>query len=85
MTADDIKAVCVELVTVNGRPFSLMDDSGSKKILNPLVAATQIDSWTVSPTSVRELVIQRAIEVRASIRADFMVRIIFRGQQMIFK
>jgi len=26
---------CVELVTINGRPFSLMDDSGFKKIITP--------------------------------------------------
>lgn len=30
---------CVELVTVNGRPFSLMHDSGFKKILNPILEA----------------------------------------------
>jgi len=30
---------CVELVTVNGRPFSLMQDSGFKKILNPIFEA----------------------------------------------
>ena len=28
---------CVELVTVNGRPYSIMDDSGFKKILNPVL------------------------------------------------
>lgn len=30
---------CVELVTVNGRPFCLMQDSGFKKILNPILEA----------------------------------------------
>lgn len=36
----DIKTVinaCVELVTVNGRSYSLMDDSGFKKILDPVL------------------------------------------------
>jgi len=28
---------CIELVTVNGRPYSIMDDSGFKKILNPVL------------------------------------------------
>lgn len=28
---------CVELITVNGRPFSLFEDSGFKKILQPLL------------------------------------------------
>jgi len=30
---------CTELVTVNGRPFTIFDDSGLKKILNPLTQA----------------------------------------------
>jgi len=28
---------CVQLVTVNGRPFTLMDDSGFKMIIDPLL------------------------------------------------
>lgn len=28
---------CIELVTVNERPYSLLDDSGFKKILNPVL------------------------------------------------
>lgn len=28
---------CVELVTVNGRPYSLMDDTGFKKLLEPVL------------------------------------------------
>lgn len=28
---------CVELVTVNGRPYSLMDDTGFKKLLVPVL------------------------------------------------
>jgi len=30
---------CTELVTVNGRPFTIFSDSGFKKILNPLTEA----------------------------------------------
>ncbi|KAF2881231.1 hypothetical protein ILUMI_24943 [Ignelater luminosus] len=28
---------CIELVTVNGRPFSIMDDSGFGKIIEPII------------------------------------------------
>lgn len=28
---------CVDLVTVNGRPFSMLDDSGFRKILDPVL------------------------------------------------
>lgn len=35
---EQLIAACVELVTVNGRPFTLLDDSGFRKIINPIVA-----------------------------------------------
>jgi len=28
---------CVELVTVNGRPYSMLDDSGFQNIINPIL------------------------------------------------
>jgi len=30
---------CTEMVTVNGRPLTIFNDSGFKKILNPLTEA----------------------------------------------
>lgn len=30
---------CVQLVTINGRPFTLMEDSGFKMIIDPLLDA----------------------------------------------
>ena len=32
---------CLELVTINGHPFKLMEDSGFRKILNPLLEGMQ--------------------------------------------
>ena len=32
----DTENAYLELVTINGRPFKLMDDSGFRRILNPL-------------------------------------------------
>jgi len=28
---------CVDLVTVNGRPYSVLNDTGFKKIINPIL------------------------------------------------
>lgn len=39
---------CIELVTVNGRPYSLMDDTGFKKILNPILNG--VNSLKKKPT-----------------------------------
>lgn len=33
----DIIDACVELVTVNGRPFSMLNDSGLRRILDPVL------------------------------------------------
>lgn len=32
---------CIELVSENGRPLSILEDSGFKKILNPLLKAIE--------------------------------------------
>ena len=37
--AQIVKQACLELVTVNGRPFKIIDDSGFRKVLDPLLKA----------------------------------------------
>ncbi|KAJ8282824.1 hypothetical protein COCON_G00053430 [Conger conger] len=48
---DSIMDACVELVTLNGRPFSLMDDTGFRKILEPVLdimgKSVRIDSDSI--------------------------------------
>ncbi|KAH7950162.1 hypothetical protein HPB49_020339 [Dermacentor silvarum] len=39
ITEDSIMNSCVELVTRNGRPFRLIDDSGFRKIIDPVLKA----------------------------------------------
>lgn len=36
---DEVKDGCVNMVAVNGRPFSALDDSGFRQILDPIIAA----------------------------------------------
>lgn len=33
-----ITSACVDLVTVNGRPYSLLNDSGFRKIIDPIIS-----------------------------------------------
>ena len=40
--------VCVELVTNNGRPFKLMEDSLFRKILDPIIAGLN-NSFAINP------------------------------------
>ena len=46
---------CVELVTINGRPFSLMDDSGFQNIVTPLVEAF-IGNFRIYSSNVLDMV-----------------------------
>ena len=41
MNEKTLEYACLELVTINGRPFNLMDDSGFRKVLNPLLEGMQ--------------------------------------------
>ncbi|KAJ8246955.1 hypothetical protein GJAV_G00257150 [Gymnothorax javanicus] len=67
MSPDSIIDACVELVTVNGRPFSLMDDSGFRKILGPVLdiagRTVRIDS-----SSIRDMVSVIAARERENLR-----------------
>ena len=37
MNEKTLENACLELVTINGRSFKLINDSGFRKILNPLL------------------------------------------------
>lgn len=52
ITHKKIIDACVELVTVNGRPYSALDDSGFKKILNPILSGFK-NKIALNSTSIR--------------------------------
>jgi hypothetical protein len=54
----------VELCTVNGRPLSIVDDSGFKKIVSPIAEALRI---TINKPNVREFIIQAAEKIRMNL------------------
>lgn len=41
---EDVLDICVEITTINGRPFSIVDDSGFRKLLNILLAQIERDT-----------------------------------------
>ena len=53
----------LELVTINGRPFKLMDDSGFRKILNPLLEGVRA-KFTVNAENILEKIREKANNVR---------------------
>jgi len=48
----DIIDACVELVTVNGRPFSLLNDSGLSRILDLVLNGVK-NSVVINSESIR--------------------------------
>ena len=48
----DIIDACVELVTVNGRPFSMLNDSGLRRILDPVLDGVK-NSIVINSESIR--------------------------------
>jgi len=49
----DIIDACVELVTVNGRLFSMLNDSGLRRILDPVLNGVK-NSVVINSESIRQ-------------------------------
>ena len=60
---------CVELVTNNGRPFRLMEDSGFRKIVDPIIAGLN-NSFAINSENVREGVLLADQKTRHDIREE---------------
>lgn len=73
MSKEILLNACVELVTVNGRPFSLVADSGFKAIIKPLTSALNI---TINPDNLRASVIEEAAYVRKTISDEVRGKLI---------
>lgn len=63
---DDIIDSCVELVTVNGRPFSLMNDSGFRMLLDPIIMKT-CPSLVIDENNIMKYVTDKANKIKSSI------------------
>jgi len=70
-TAKQLMNASTELVTVNGRPFELLEDSGYLKILNPLLkslAGLDNSCNVINKRNVRSNIIDKSNEVVANIK-----------------
>lgn len=67
MTKRDLENNCVELVMVNGRPFSILNDSGFQNIINPIKRAIEDKSkqkFSISPESIQKKVFEEANRIK---------------------
>ena len=66
ITANEIKEACVEMVTINGRPLSILEDSGFRRILNPILNGFD-DKITINKHNIRDDIIYKAKIIRLEI------------------
>ncbi len=64
-----LKEACLELVTVNARPFNLMEDSGFHKIVNPIIAGLG-GGFAINAENIREDVAQKGAKVCSQISKE---------------
>lgn len=71
-SAQEIRSNCMKLVTVHGRPFSLMGDEAFRNIINPSINALSAKgdgNLTISPTTIRDDVMLEAEQIRTQIKS----------------
>ncbi len=59
ITQNALVDACVDLVTLNGRPFSMMNDSGFRKIIDPIIEALG-GHFSISDKNIRNFISERA-------------------------
>ena len=70
-----MKNGCVELVTVNGRPLSCLEDSGFQKNISPFING-RYGSIAINSTNIREQIPERAKEIRSQLANEFKGRLL---------
>jgi hypothetical protein len=66
---ETVRLACVEMVTVNGRPLSIVADSGFRKILDPILDAMP-GSVSINPHNIRDGVHEIATKLREMIKVE---------------
>lgn len=66
LSKETVLSACVELITVNGCSFEMLEYSGFKKILNPIVSAIG-DNFSVNSENIKLLIPETALKIIAQI------------------
>lgn len=60
----------VDLVTLNGRPFSIIEDSGLRKIVDPILNGLKIEKSKITPLTIKQMVQEEANEIKRTIALE---------------
>ena len=75
MNEKTLENACLELVTINGHTFKLMDSSGFRKILN-LFHKSMRDKFTVNAENIREKIGEKTNDVRYRIKLEVQGKLV---------
>lgn len=74
ITKDTLIKSCVEMCTINGRPFSIVEDSGLSKILGPL--AHGLGHFIINRKTVKDECMQKSLIVTEQISKELCGKLI---------
>lgn len=66
---------CVKIVTINGRPFTALDDSGFREIIDPLLAALD-PKVTLNSKNIQAEIVKRASRVKDKIKNELRGKLV---------
>ncbi|KAM8711571.1 hypothetical protein ACLKA7_012139 [Drosophila subpalustris] len=69
ITKESIKEACVLLCTVDGRPFSCVNDVGFRLLLDPIIKGMGCENF-INPQNVRDSVVEKADLLTKKIRKE---------------
>lgn len=76
ISPDELKQACLELVTVNGRPFAMLEDSGFKKIVNAITDGYKNEKVTINKENIRKMIEPTAEKCKEKIMKEVQNKMI---------
>lgn len=75
LNLDSIKLACLEMVTVNGRPLAMMEDSGFQKIIKPIMKSVN-QNCAINSQNIRKMIAPACSNVREKIMEEVKGKLI---------
>lgn len=67
ISPDELKKACLELITINGRPISIIEDSGFKKIISGITSGYKNEKVVINKQNIRDMIEPTAESVKKAI------------------
>lgn len=75
LSQQDVINACVEIVTVKGRPFSALEDSDFKKLLNPICKLLG-SNFSINRRNIQKHIKKAANNIREMIKNETKIKLV---------